>query len=324
MWENLELIHFKHSQSSQPQQTQECWSRLSSGFPDYFLWQTCLRNVLVSDSCITPPFQGIRKKTLGSLGEYYTGYSAYRFLLEIVLGLHSDILGETEVFHQFRRHFQYPEKKSLGCEVLYPYIKKLYNDITVDTRKIRTNYLRGLGELSYGGAARYCLKEASDIVILGNGQLAKTIVPWLLKDRHRLRVIGRSLETLAKLKSEFSPIETSLYSGLRPHFFDKNTALVIAAPISETQLEDLTRRLSILNIQILDFRPESSTILSESPRYYPLRKITAQIQASQKKREQLLHDIEPELEQIIQRRCEMPLQSNLSWEDATVEGAFVA
>ena len=239
--------------------------------------------------------------------------------LKFVLGLHSDVIGETEIFNQFMAHFRIPSADSCRNQNLLPYLGKLYMDIAVDSREIRRNYLHGLGELSYGGAARRCLKQADRIIIFGNGQLATSILPWILKDRHQVQVVGRELQKLKKLQKAYPTADVLTYQDLRPELFTlPNTALVIAAPLRTEEFLPLLSGQNT-NLQVLDFRPhESLTIMRSSFDYYPLRKITAQIHESQQKRKTLLSELRPKLLDIIQRRQELPIQSNLSWEDNVV------
>ena len=197
MWTRLSILHSDSEERS------------SLDLPKHFLWQTCMRNVYVSDLCLLS--QDLTKIQLPQY-RLYQGYGAYAFLLEMVLGLHSSLLGETEVFHQFRKVFI---GASTNSPVLDSFLKKLCMDITQDARAIRSKYMRGLGEISYGGVARRLLRKKApwQVSLLGSGQLACQLIPWLLKDRHSIRVFGRNSRQLKKIKEKFS-VSTAHYKEL--------------------------------------------------------------------------------------------------------------
>src|SRR5438045_3448988 len=83
MYSDLILIH---RQSSTPFVADSGW----------MLWQTCLRKIAFGGA-----------EALGSIqietgDQILSGSEAYQFCLEVICGLHSPLVGETEVFGQFK------------------------------------------------------------------------------------------------------------------------------------------------------------------------------------------------------------------------------
>ncbi|MEM7181346.1 MAG: glutamyl-tRNA reductase [Spirochaetota bacterium] len=154
----------------------------------------------------------------------YQGYKAYQLLLEIISGLHSRLLGETEVLFQFKETFK---NSALPDVAIGGYMQKLRDQLIEDTRKIRSRYLYKLGDQSYGGIAYRYLKNKQNISLFGSGQLAEQMLPWLLKTKAKITLWGRNAKRLAELAARF-PIATG---GLSSY---KNTGenIVIAAPHS--------------------------------------------------------------------------------------------
>lgn len=125
-------------------------------------------------------------------------------MLEVICGLHSRVFGETEVLGQFRTFCRnHPEITTIG------------NWLLEDAKLIRSNYLQDLGAQSYGSVIRRWCSSHSTIAILGTGQLAKKLYPWV---PHALLLRSRELWTIP---------ETS--------------AVIVAAPIEDNVLEKLHR-----------------------------------------------------------------------------------
>ncbi len=283
----------------------------------YFLWQTCLRSIYISDARILPHQSeaDLKKVFSHKYRGSYEGYQAYTFLLEVVLGLHSDLLGETEVSHQFRNAFQNKQDflaANVEPNILDAYLKKLCADITVDVRKIRSQHMHGLGEMSYGGVARRFLKGKQHITVFGSGQLANDLIPWLAKESQQLLVVGRNAKRLQDLEKCFG-ILTCHYESLTVDSFFSHSALVIAAPLPFEPYLCLIKR----GMYILDFRSQVQTQLPDGVEYYPLQKIMQQIRQSKAKRQQLFWQIKPVIEKIIQERKQKPYQVVHGWAEAT-------
>ena len=303
MWNNLSIIH-SAVENRQP-----------LNLPSYLLWKTCLRDLYIGDFRFPASLPKVSKDF-----DVYHGYEAYTFLLEIVLGLHSDLLGETEVFHQFRKIMlstHCSSKKNSNHSVLFQkYLEKLYMDIAVDARSIRKHHMHHLGELSYGGVTRHFLKtskiQGRRIILFGTGQLASSLLPWLAKDEYSIYVYGRKKEKLEILRKKFAhlPINYKLYSDIEKESFQKRDILVVAAPLS---MEPYLKFFLEKEIGVLDFREKQEEKAELFSEYFPLREVLAQIAYSHKKRQEMLWSLKPSLKKIIERRKNSCFQATHDW-----------
>lgn len=133
--------------------------------------------------------------------EYSQGEDAYLFLLRFICGLESEILGETDVFGQFKEAWQKFKAECGPLSVaLGPWIQRLFED----TKEIRSSHLQNLGGVSYGSLIRRLLKErgeqtgsGSSLLLVGAGQIAHSVAPYLVD--FELLLSNRSVERLTQL-----------------------------------------------------------------------------------------------------------------------------
>lgn len=230
MWSNLVIAHSEH-----PNRDLENYSEL-------FFWKTCMRTLYIGDVRIFD----LSKFRNSPYFQIYIGYEAYQLLLKIVSGVKSKLLGETEISSQFKENFQNSKlpKNSFG-----EYLMKLRDQIIEDSRKIRSNYLRGLGNQSYGGIADKYLKPKSNISILGTGNLTRKMIPWLLEKNRNVTVYGRNIEKLKEIEKEFS-VSTNSIENYSPK---DSESVLVAAPIPvKSYFENKN-----INHQIIDFREQN-------------------------------------------------------------------
>ena len=148
-----------------------------------FRLSTCQREIEVH-------FATLQKGASDACGETYRGVEAYQALLEIATGLRSAIPGETNVFGQLRAAWReylraVPHRAKSPCS-------ELMDTLFTDTRAIRTRFLQDIGGHSYGTLTRKLLRAApgARVLIVGNGELARSIAPMLTG--FELAIINRS------------------------------------------------------------------------------------------------------------------------------------
>ena len=144
---------------------------------DAVIWRTCVRQVAFVDEPTAIP-QGVPA---------WHDEAAYAHLLEVVCGLHSPIVGETEVLHQFKVFAD-----GLSTE-LVP-LRDLCTRLLADARTVRARHLIGLGSRSYGSAVRRYVRDRERVAIVGTGVLAREIVPFLVRPDRVLDLWGRRAE----------------------------------------------------------------------------------------------------------------------------------
>jgi glutamyl-tRNA reductase len=111
--------------------------------------------------------------------ERYEGHDAYAFVLRFACGLESKLVAETEVFGQLKQAWrEFEERGSSLARSLSPLIQQLFQD----GKAVRSEHLSSLGSASYGSQLRRLLGEevaAGPVLLLGAGQLAQAVAPWI-------------------------------------------------------------------------------------------------------------------------------------------------
>jgi hypothetical protein len=142
--------------------------------PGVLVLGTCLREVRIG---MLPPREHPGVAEADAAGyERHAGAEAYRFLLQLACGLESEIAGETEILGQIKQAWREYET-SPEAKPLRPWMQRLLQD----TKEIRSEYVTSLGSATYGSLVRRLLggNLPGPTLLLGAGQLAETILPFL-------------------------------------------------------------------------------------------------------------------------------------------------
>jgi glutamyl-tRNA reductase len=125
----------------------------------------------------------------------------YEFLLQVICGLKSKLLGENEIVGQFKDGFE----KFLDQDVRNPSVTQVLQKLFKDAKSIRTEYLNDIGQYSYAGVTKKLIKNRGNenrVLITGSGQLTED----LLKVLHRkfdLHILARNKEKVISLKENY-------------------------------------------------------------------------------------------------------------------------
>ncbi len=176
---------------------------------------TCLREVRIG--MLHPDDQPLEAEAQAAGHELHTGAAAYRFLLQLACGLESEIAGETEILGQVKQAWR--DCETSGGDVprqLRPWMQRLLQD----TKEIRSEYVVGLGSATYGSLVRRLLGGNSQgpTLLLGAGQLAETILPFL--DSGEVMVWNRSRPRAQEMLSRQRAAQTKD----RVHLLDSGVA----------------------------------------------------------------------------------------------------
>lgn len=190
-----------------------------SGVAGAYRFETCLRGMLISTTNF--PLEFSQQPPT----EVFQGDQAYTWLLEVLAGLHSPLVGETEVLGQFREQVIFPLGQS---------VPSFLKGIVEDVKKIRHECLQNLGQKTYGSLARKLLLGDHALYFLGAGQMTREILPFMQKiPGKQVKVVARNLER-AKRKLEL-PVELQAWDAIIP---DNTFDLIVAAPISDEELRE--------------------------------------------------------------------------------------
>ena len=211
-------------------------------------WATCLRQINIFNGA---EFSLIRGH-LRPGQEVYRGVEAYRFLLEVVCGLHSPIIGETEVMGQFR---EFCAKTDFPETPWGYWLKQMVNDLLTDAKRIRHQFLHDQGSQSYGSLAARYLKGIPAVVFLGAGKLVREMLPWL-SAQAEVTVVNRSRQAAEALQAEHAGLRVA---GLTDGLVAVGTAaaLVVAAPLAAEEIVGWVDGQGIDFARTLDLRGES-------------------------------------------------------------------
>jgi hypothetical protein len=133
--------------------------------------------------------------------DHFEGAAAYAFLLRFCCGLESKLVAETEIFGQIKQAWRdFSSDGSRLSQQLSPWMQHLFRD----AKEIRAQYLGSLGSASYGSQVRRLLGEdaaAGPTLLIGAGQLAQAIAPWLTGSELWLsnRTVARARELATEL-----------------------------------------------------------------------------------------------------------------------------
>lgn len=288
MWSNLLILH-----SNDKHRDREEFSGLVH-------WKTCMRTLYIGDVRIFD----ISLTQFSKHYKAYVGYEAYKLLLEIVSGIRSRLLGETEILAQFKEVLR---NESLPQNSLGDYLKKLRDQIIEDSRKIRSGHLRSLGDQSYGGLANRYLKSSEEVVLIGTGNLAVKVLPWLLEKNRKVTVIGRNEEKLREIAQKY-PVNIDSIENFVP----TTQAVVIAAPISIQHMIPTLRKGSI----VVDFREDDKNdVFPNSLNYISFESILNSLKAQEERNKELRKKLEIVVSELVEERENESHNFIYGWED---------
>ncbi len=240
---------------------------------DDWSWQTCLRKVVLGRRDTLVP------QSHASVWEFYHDENAYQFLLEILCGLHSPMLGETEVLGQFRT---YCAAASFPKNHWGRFLRQLTTDLMRDAKRIRHEHLQHLGHRSYGSVACELFNGLPRVAVLGAGQqLTQEMLPALL-EQSEVEVFARdAVKARAALRPQHGLTVRNLSENALSD--EAKIGLIMAAPLPAADIAAWLRRQSVSFQRVLDLRGESAhdPLLIENE-VIDLRDFFARVQANQR------------------------------------------
>ena len=197
------------------------------------VWRTCVREVGLVEhrSCIPRGVPALHDE------------AAYTHLLEVICGLDSPMVGETEVMHQFKIF-------AAGLPPEQSMFRELCHALLADARHVRAQHLVGLGSRSYGSAVRRLVRACRRVAIIGTGMLATEILPFVA-GTHIVDVWGRR-ETFdtGSAAAAYRRFDVELFA-------DEPTTVVVAAPVDAPLVRSVAARYR--NVELLiDLRAEGA------------------------------------------------------------------
>lgn len=253
------------------------------------VWATCLRSL----AFVKSPGEVVTE----AHDEIYVGPKAYVFLLEIICGLHSPIVGETEVFGQFKNFVNHwlthqPEHAGLAQKVL------------ADAKALRSRHLSRLGNQSYGSWLRKNVRS-DEVHILGGGHLVKEILPYLTKQGKKVTVHVRDPRKIDFHSGPVREIQNRQFTG---------GALIVAAPMTAAEIGAWLGANQ--PEQTFDLRDNSCTDkVIQATEQYGLKAIFKQIEENKTKLLPVVEKVRTEISALTTKICSQTLVRPQGWDD---------
>ena len=208
----------------------------AGSWPDSALvWRTCVREIALVDG----------PSPLPAGARVWHNEAAYAHLLEVICGLDSPMVGETEVLHQFKVF-------TAGLSPDHRPFHEVAQSLLTDARGIRSRHLIGLGSRSYGSAVRRLVADAPRVALVGTGMLAKEIAPYLARPERIVDLWGRGEHV-----DGFDQVSYRLLSASPTVSIEQPVVLVIAAPLPSSEIVRLAARYRNV-IALIDLRAEGA------------------------------------------------------------------
>src|SRR5712691_7492083 len=277
-------------------------------------WRTCLRRIsflnrIENASVITAAES---ERELAPTVEIYRGEESYRFLLKVICGLNSPLVGETAVLGQFREfvaHAKFPNT-SWGRT-----LRQVTSNLLVDAKRVRHDHLQGLGSQSYGSLVRHHVARMPMVALLGGGQLAKEILPWLI-GKTKVRLFYRNQARAEELFNEYPEIQLDQFSMAEAGWEHQGAGLVIAAPLNAVEVEHLVKQQSAVFSKCLDLRGDAE--IDPVSLSFPVIKLSELFDALRHERQRLAGRVEAardEIKLLAQRQAQQTQFRPFGWED---------
>jgi glutamyl-tRNA reductase len=277
-------------------------------------WQTCLRKILFlnrfENSALIEAAEGDAPVS-GSI-EVYRGREAYGFLLEVICGLNSPLLGETAVMGQFKEFCSHA--RFLDTPWGW-FLRQFTTNVLVDAKRVRHDHLQGIGSQSYGSLVRQHLKGMPTVAVLGAGKLAREILPWLI-GKTSARLFYRNWQHAKDLLNEYPELLLDQYANDDAGWLQEKTGLVIAAPLKASHVEDWVRLQSTTFSKCLDLRGDAAADPIMLP--IPVIKLSELFDALRSERHRLESRVEAAREAVqlqVQRQTLQAQFRPFGWED---------
>ena len=300
MLESLAIVNLRH-------EARETFPVALNGLE----WRTCLRRVLFLNTHDNRGLIEAAEKAPAAV-EIHRGEDGLRFLLEVICGLRSPLVGETAVMGQFR---EFVSQTRFPNSAWGNSLRQLITGVLVDAKRVRRDHLQGLGSQSYGSLVRHHVKDLPQVAVLGAGQLAREILPWLL-GKTKVRLFYRHWQRAKDLLNDYPEIELDQFSMSNAEWENAGIGLVIAAPLKAADVENWVSQQSASFSVCLDLRGEAQTDPLSLP--FSVIKLSELFAALRGDRENLdgrVAAARAEIQSLAQRQTQQAQFRPFGWED---------
>lgn len=263
------------------------------------VWTTCLRDIAFIRQENLTKYEPL----LNNEDEIYSADLAYKFLLEVLCGMHSEIFGETEVLGQFKIFLQKQEELENPLMIAQKsYFQKLLHEV----KTVRSEFLTNIGSQSYGSILRKMINKKDKVVIIGSGHLAGEILPWL--SQLEIALYARNQKNAQNLKAQFPQIKINDLE-----FLKSSDQILVCAPIPNEELEKLISSTSA-SARVIDLRSECE-LLNPTRDYVSFSQLMALVQKEQEHLLGIEKSVLNKIEKLSQAFLSTVLIRPFGWDD---------
>lgn len=276
--------------SSKNQKSAEAFEHLSD---KGLSLETCLRKTVILSEA---QYESLKKESpeLFKSFNVYSGFSGVEYLVKVLSGLESPVVGETEVLGQFKKQVVPQLKDKNEFSEVIQFVLNL-------VKMVRSKHLVGLGSQSYGSLVRRILKAEQHILFIGSGVLAESILPWV-KDSKTVMFSVRSLKRYRNSELYKNNVDLKVFSLSEDFKFDLPLNVIVCAPIESKTLEAY---LSSANVhKVIDLREESEgdPIKTLEGEIFDLKKVFKEVSDQTLKKENLLKAVNVDINRKIEEK----------------------
>jgi glutamyl-tRNA reductase len=278
----------------------------------YFIkFETCMRKTYFFDTCRmdSSALELLNKVQTTSYIQRIDNEEAYKLILEIITGLKSTIKGETEIFGQFKIFFENFKLKnwhSVG------YLNRIFEQLIQDCKSLREKHVKNWGSQSYGSLTRKLLDKNTPLVVIGSGQLAKEIAPWLSQIKTKYLLLrNMNKETDAEFQS-FKHIHMESFKEAQEAHGSIN--IVLAAPISNLDLKAVIGQARVN--KLIDWRGDQKIDFDINlDEYFHLNDIKMVLAESEESLEEKVQAVQLEIQKMIESFGKKVQLNPWGWDD---------
>ena len=268
------------------------------------VWQTCLRQSGFLDLDGPGP-------SLSPHDALFEDDRAVAFLINVLCGLESPVVGETEVLGQFKNFLAGLSEPS--HPLLSP-DSPWHQFVLTEVKAMRDKHISHLGSKSYGSLIRKELRDIKTVTVLGSGHLVGEILPWL-KDKERVDVWCRSVRKAEPFREALPGI--GIHALEDASAANANEALIVAAPLHD---QDLAPLLKGTLKAIIDCRGEAqlfadALLKAKAQHHVSLKELTDTLSSEAAERDGKVQEIRALIQERTRARFDRPRFRPQGWED---------
>lgn len=164
-------------------------------FDQSFVMQTCQRTLFLDINQM--PARSIENSN-SEEDFYLRGLDAYHFLLEVICGIQSKVLAESEIVSQFKEaYLEYLKKENRDSKII-----RILEKLLKDAKQIRSEYLSGVGQKTYAAITRKIIGEVETpkrLLIIGTGNLSVDVINQMKKRVDSIYLSARNYNKVQEL-----------------------------------------------------------------------------------------------------------------------------